>query len=121
MRTRTIATPVPAPRTIDDLELMALSRTEWRVRDGRIAEDDAFSLLGFIEEVGGWYEVMEFGDPVEFALFGTVEAAVLHFADLPVTDLPAAVPSRPAERIRLTDAAWSPRPFTATTLSQPVS
>jgi hypothetical protein len=41
-----------------ELEVVALTRCEWRVCDGRIAEGDARRILGYIEKRDGGYEVL---------------------------------------------------------------
>ncbi|TFC96796.1 MULTISPECIES: hypothetical protein [Cryobacterium] len=66
-------------RSRDDIRVVALSKREWRISDGRIATDDGLSLIGFIDENHGVYEVMEFVDPVEYARFGNLERAIMHF------------------------------------------
>ena len=41
-----------------ELEVVALSRSEWRVCDGRIDEGDARRILGYIERRENGYEVL---------------------------------------------------------------
>jgi hypothetical protein len=41
-----------------ELEVVALTRREWRVCDGRIDEGDARRILGYIEQRDGRYEVL---------------------------------------------------------------
>lgn len=66
-------------RTSDDIQVNALSSREWRICDSRIAQDNALSLIGFIDEHQGIYEVMEFTAPVEYSHFPSLEAAISHF------------------------------------------
>ncbi|WP_210505881.1 hypothetical protein [Naasia sp. SYSU D00057] len=40
------------------LEIVALSRCEWRICDGRIDEGDARRILGYIERRDDGYEVL---------------------------------------------------------------
>jgi hypothetical protein len=78
-----------SPCSIDDLELTELSPTEWRVRDNRIPEDNAASLMGFVDKAGDRYEVMEFGERVQFHTFNTFIGAVSHFIAPPKPHLVA--------------------------------
>jgi hypothetical protein len=64
----------------DDLQVIPLSATEWRVSDARYAGDDGRSVLGYIGESRGVYEVVEFSDPVRFSFFDTVDEALTHLA-----------------------------------------
>ncbi|WP_148040137.1 hypothetical protein [Cryobacterium tepidiphilum] len=64
----------------DDLELAALSPTEWRVTNRHVALDDARSLVAFVEKVGNGYELMRFGDPIEFGRFASLDAVLGHLA-----------------------------------------
>jgi hypothetical protein len=64
------------PRRPDHIQLTALSPTEGIVRDGRMAESDARSLVGFIQKAGGQYEVMEFGEQVRISFLPTFEGAL---------------------------------------------
>ncbi|MBG6059609.1 hypothetical protein RCH16_003013 [Cryobacterium sp. MP_M5] len=66
-------------RTREDIQVVALSEHEWRISDRRIATDNALSLVGFIDKNRGAYEVMEFVDPVEYARFTSLEAAISYF------------------------------------------
>jgi hypothetical protein len=72
---------VTAPRTLikDELEIRAISDSEWRVSDRRVSPQDAFSLLGFIEMKHGVYEVMQLGRGFEFFSFPTFDDAIAHF------------------------------------------
>lgn len=67
------------PSRTDNIEVTALSPTEWSVRDARLARDDARSLLGLVLKSDDRFEVMEFGERVTIRCFATVEAALAHF------------------------------------------
>jgi hypothetical protein len=62
----------------DDLELSSLSGTEWRVTNRHVSPDDARSLVAFVEKVGHGYELIRFGDPIEFGRFATLDAVLAH-------------------------------------------
>lgn len=66
-------------RTLDDIEVMDVSRLEWRVSDTRISTDDARSVIGFIEKKAGVFEVLMFGDPLRFSMHDTMDAAIEDF------------------------------------------
>jgi hypothetical protein len=78
----------------DGLELTSLSPNEWRVTNGQIPLDDARSLVAFVEKVSDGYELMRFGDPIEFGRFATMDAVLAH--------LRGASAARPV--VRATDA-----------------
>ena len=52
-------------RVLDDLKVISLSETEWRVSDATCDECDGLGLLGFVERVGDSYEVTRLGHPHE--------------------------------------------------------
>ena len=58
-----------------DVEITALSATEWRVADHAIEHDDPAALLGFIQVVGSAYEVTNLGRPRERAYFSSFDRA----------------------------------------------
>jgi hypothetical protein len=64
------------------IQVDALSASEWRVCDSRLPSNDARSLVGFIEEHGGVYEVMHFADPIEFTFAPSLDAAIAHLTDV---------------------------------------
>ena len=76
------------PRTVRTIQVTALSPTEWTVVDTSISSNEAASLIGFIEKVGDRFEVMEFGDPLKFLFFDTMEAATGHLSSRPVSAAP---------------------------------
>ena len=76
------------PRTVRNIQLTALSTTEWTVVDSQISSNEAASLIGFIEKVGDRFEVLEFGDPLKFLFFETMEAAAAHLSLRPVSTAP---------------------------------
>ena len=76
------------PRTVRNIQVTALSPTEWTVVDTHIPSNEAASLIGFIEKVGDHFEVMEFGDPLKFLFFDSMEAATDHLSARPVPAAP---------------------------------
>jgi len=62
------------PRSID-IRLDALSETEWRVCDNRLAEDNHLSILGFIELRNGHFEVTTMSDPRDRRMFDSLAKA----------------------------------------------
>jgi hypothetical protein len=76
------------PRTVRNIQVTALSPTEWTVVDTQIASSEAASLIGFIEQVGDRFEVMQFGDPLKFLFFDTLDAATAHLSRRPVSAVP---------------------------------
>ena len=66
-------------RTID-IRLDALSKTEWRVCDDRLDEDDHLSILGFIELRNGHFEVTTMSAPGERSMFESLAQARAAFA-----------------------------------------
>jgi len=79
----------------DDLELAALSSTEWRVTNRRVSVDDARSLVAFVEKVRGGYELMRFGDPIEFGRFASLDAVLTHLAGHPTSVAQVIAPRTP--------------------------
>lgn len=73
------------PPALENLELTALSNTEWRVFDARFPAENALGLLGFIEEKDGGFEVLQIGAPGRTFRFDTLEAALTHFVRQPVS------------------------------------
>jgi hypothetical protein len=58
-----------------DVEITAISPTEWRVADHAIEHDDPTALLGFIQIVGTAFEVTNLGRPRERAYFTSFDRA----------------------------------------------
>jgi hypothetical protein len=69
------------PSEPSHIQVDALSASEWRVCDTRVPSNDASSLIGFIEEHDGVYEVMHFADPIEFTFAPSLDAAIAHLTD----------------------------------------
>jgi hypothetical protein len=70
------------------VQLTVFSSTEWLVSDSTAAGSPG-ALLGFIQHVGGHYEVTRLGGPrVEFSVFASFEEAVGSLS----------VPTAPVER-----------------------
>jgi hypothetical protein len=62
--------------TVSRLQLTPLSGTEWRVSDPRRREDDALCLVGFVQFIGGLFEVTKIGEPRERHYFATMDQAM---------------------------------------------
>ncbi len=75
----------PAEKIIDrdDIEVYPISSTEWRVRNRRLSQENAFSLLGFIERVGSGYHVLQLGRGTVRTTFSTMEEAITHLRRVP--------------------------------------
>ncbi|MBX0301759.1 hypothetical protein K2F54_17485 [Cryobacterium sp. 1639] len=58
-----------------DVEITAISPTEWRIADQAIEHDDPNALLGFIQIVGTAFEVTNLGRPRERAYFTSFDRA----------------------------------------------
>jgi hypothetical protein len=70
----------PSPETAD-VEITAISPTEWRIAEHAIEHDDPNALLGFIQTVGSAFEVTNLGRPRERAYFSSFDraaASLLH-------------------------------------------
>lgn len=72
-------TTMPTP-TADDIRLDIVSMHEWRVCDRRFAENDARSVLGFIERHGDHYEIISVLDPTGVRTCGSLASATLSFS-----------------------------------------
>jgi hypothetical protein len=70
-----IAPPAAAIPDPADVEITAISSTEWRVADHAIEHNDATALLGFIQIVGTAFEVTNLGRPRERAYFTSFDRA----------------------------------------------
>jgi hypothetical protein len=58
-----------------DVEITAISPTEWRIAEHAVQRDDLNALLGFIQTVGTAYEVTNLGRPRERAYFTSFDRA----------------------------------------------
>jgi len=76
------------PRTVQSVQLIPVSRTEWTVVDTHVSPNEAKSLIGFIEKIGDRFEVMEFGDPLRFYSAATLNAALAHLSRAPQAAVP---------------------------------
>jgi len=75
---------ISAPLTAQDVEVQALSRTQWRVRDRRLPQVDARGLLGFVEKVekaDTTFELMALSHGFEWFTFPSLREAVAHLVD----------------------------------------
>lgn len=72
--------------TAEDIVLQQLSDSQWRVVDRRLPDNDACSLLGFIEEKidgkGRRFEVMHLGQGFQWFTFPSLADAVNRFSAL---------------------------------------
>jgi len=73
--------------TGEDILAEPLSRSQWRVIDRRLPDNDAGSVLGFIEEKadasGQLFEVLQLGQGVRWFTFPTLVEALNHFSAAP--------------------------------------
>ena len=74
--TQTRPTTPSAPRMIGSIEVIALSASEWRVRNTALAEGDGSSVLGVVQRIGDTFEVMQIGLPLARYYFASLEDAV---------------------------------------------
>jgi len=58
-----------------EVQITAISSTEWRVADQAIEYDDPTALLGFIQIVGSAFEVTNLGRPRERMYFTSFDRA----------------------------------------------
>ncbi|MEO6505010.1 MAG: hypothetical protein ABIW36_02480 [Terrimesophilobacter sp.] len=62
-----------------EIDVRSLSTSAWRVRDTRFPEHDARALIGFIEEKGEVFEVMQMGRGFQWFTYRTLQEAIAHF------------------------------------------
>jgi hypothetical protein len=73
-----------SPLTERDVEVQALSESQWRVRDRRLPQADARGLLGFVERIerseraDATFEVMCLSHGFEWFTFVSLQEAVEH-------------------------------------------
>lgn len=60
----------------ENIGVIAISDTEWRVSDLTIDERDALSLIGFVQKLGDLYEITALGAPLSRSYVGTFNAAI---------------------------------------------
>lgn len=60
----------------DDIGVIALSPTEWRVSDLTIDEADAVGLIGYVQKIGDVYEITALGKPYTRVYVGSFDAAI---------------------------------------------
>jgi len=67
--------------TLEDLDVRLISPTEWRVSDSRLSDDDARSVLGFVEKSDERFNAMRMthGHGVTWSTFCTMEDALASF------------------------------------------
>jgi hypothetical protein len=64
----------------DNILVLPISDSEWRISDPRRRADDALCLIGFVQRVGAAYETTLIGRPLERRYFQSFEAAVDYLA-----------------------------------------
>ncbi|MEO7148204.1 MAG: hypothetical protein ABIW81_07020 [Terrimesophilobacter sp.] len=77
------------PPAEEDLVVQPLSRSQWRVSDRRYSEHDACSLLGFIEEKDGTFELTQLEHGFQWFYFSSLAEAIAHFTQTPRSGSPA--------------------------------
>lgn len=63
-----------------ELEVLALSDTEWRISDPARAAQDGIPLVGFITRVEDMFEVTQLGSPHEHLRFDSLAMAVSYLS-----------------------------------------
>jgi hypothetical protein len=58
------------------VRLQWLGASAWKVSDGRLLDEDARSLLGFIEKRGESFELMQVGATFSWLVFGSLTEAL---------------------------------------------
>lgn len=71
------------PPTVEDILVQPLSISHWRVSDRRYSEDDASSLLGFIEEKDDTFELTQLKHGFQWIYFSCLAEALAHFTQTP--------------------------------------
>jgi hypothetical protein len=74
------------PPSAEDLLVQPLSSSQWRVSDRRYPEDDASSLLGFIEEKDDTFELTQLEHGFQWFYFSCLAEALAHFTQTPPKD-----------------------------------
>lgn len=63
-----------------EVRITELSPTEWRICDSSFADGDPSAVLGFIQKVGGAFEVTDLGRLRERTYFSSFDRAASSFA-----------------------------------------
>ena len=69
------------PCAAEDLELRVLSDHEWRVADRRQDEQSPDKVLGYINQSGSTFEVLNMEAPRRYLTFDQFQTAVASFAE----------------------------------------
>ena len=69
------------PCAAEDLELCVLSDHEWRVADRRQDEQSPDKVLGYINQSGSTFEVLNMEAPRRYLTFDQFQTAVASFAE----------------------------------------
>lgn len=72
-----------------EIVVQSLSATQWRIRDNRWPENDARSLVGFIEKRGEKFEVAQLDQGSEWFWVESLVEATAHFIEGPTEESPA--------------------------------
>ncbi|MDQ1598224.1 MAG: hypothetical protein QOI70_1648 [Microbacteriaceae bacterium] len=59
-----------------EVEVIAISRDEWRISDPSKAEHDGLSLLGFVQRVENAFEITEMHRPLDRTYVHSFHAAI---------------------------------------------
>ena len=93
------------PRPEEDLLVQPLSSSQWRVSDRQYPEDDASSLLGFIEEKDDRFQLTQLEHGFQWFYFACLTEAIAHFTQTPPEDNLAESKSESESELEL---SWSP-------------
>lgn len=75
----------PGMRTVlagirrEDIVVQPIAGSGWRICDGRISEDDAQCLLGYVEKKGDRFELMQLAPGFAWFSYGSLTETVTHF------------------------------------------
>ncbi len=73
-----------------EIVIEPLSATQWRACDTRWSENDARSLLGFIEKKeDDLFETMQLDHGFEWFSFASLAEATAHFTDMQLSAIPS--------------------------------
>ena len=93
------------PPTVEDSLVQPLFISHWRVSDWRYSEDDASSLLGFIEEKDDRFELTQLEHGFQWLYFSCLAEALTHFTQTPPKDT---LPESKAELELGPELSWAP-------------
>ncbi|TFD82509.1 hypothetical protein [Cryobacterium fucosi] len=67
-------------RAVEELEVRVISDHEWRVGDLQTDEQSPEKVLGYIEQRGAAFEVLNMAAPHRHFMFDRLESAIASFA-----------------------------------------